>query len=132
MPRSFASQFTPRKVIIMQINPSMFSAEETSLRQDLTLEACRYIVNTLHVISDHVSLGSQDQYLPHASLAHAAPENMAKVRSGKPKTTSLFAVDLSLSMPGSEKPNDEAKPFFLRGATIRQLASMAELTTNTA
>src|SRR5574337_1646347 len=91
MPRSLASQFTPRNVIIMQTKPSMLNAEAgVPLSPGVAFE-WRYKVKTVHVMSDHVSFGSQLQYLPHASLAHAAPENIANVRKGKPNITSLKA-----------------------------------------
>ena len=73
MLRSLASQFTPRNVIIMQMKPMMLKMDAGSpLRLGITF-ACRYMANTVHVMSDHVSFGSQLQYLPHASSAHAAP-----------------------------------------------------------
>ena len=48
----------------------------------------RYMAKTVHVIKDHVSFGSQPQYLPHASFAHAAPENMPNVNNGNPNNAS--------------------------------------------
>ena len=46
---------------------------------------CKYVAKINHVIKAHVSLGSQLQYEPQASLAQTAPEIIPNVKNGNPK-----------------------------------------------
>ena len=41
----------------------------------LSKRECKYVANVNHVISAHVSFGSQLQYEPHASLAQTSARN---------------------------------------------------------
>src|SRR3989304_1741277 len=121
MPNSLASQFTPRNVLIMTTKPSIFSIEAVSPFIESTLTACRYMAKTVHVMRDHVSFGSQLQYLPHASFAHPAPENTANVSSGNPKSTRLWEDFLNVSMEVSFMPRTSSKPRLMKGAAMRRL-----------
>ncbi len=53
--------------------------------QPFSNRECRYVAKVNHVISAHVSLGSQLHYEPQASFAHTAPEIIPNVRKGNPK-----------------------------------------------
>ena len=53
--------------------------------QDFVIRACKYEAKTSHVINAQVSLGSQLQYEPQASLAQTAPAIIHIVNNGKPK-----------------------------------------------
>jgi hypothetical protein len=51
-----------------------------------------------HVISDHVSFGSQLQYVPQAEFAQTAPAMMPTVRNRKPNEIVLAVAASSASV----------------------------------
>ena len=64
MPSSFASQLTPRNVIIMQIKPMMLMTEAGRFLKRRMVMEWRYMVKTVHVMSDHVSIVPNSKTCP--------------------------------------------------------------------
>ena len=61
----------------------------------------RYRPKAIHVISDHVSTGSQAQNRPHDWYAQIEPANVPIVQKVKPKPANLKANKSRVSWPGS-------------------------------
>mmetsp|Transcript_5660 Transcript_5660/g.23250 ORF Transcript_5660/g.23250 Transcript_5660/m.23250 type:complete len:304 (+) Transcript_5660:3374-4285(+) len=86
------------------MNPNAPTVATSFLLLPATSLECRYVAYTSQVMSAHVSLGSQDQYEPHASLAHTAPLMSPAVSSAKPAPRHRYAK-LSISRIRSAPAN---------------------------
>ncbi len=61
---------------------------------------CRRIRYMAHVISDHVSFGSQLQYVPQALLAQIDQVIMPRVKRGQPNVSALYPSVSMMSNDG--------------------------------